>query len=180
MTTDVRIYPAALLATLREAAAGRMSSELMSITPTQRIDTMTATATSIVNAYSVILERMPRLCASGALTLVISSGLNRNTQQTMVPTSATSSETRSPCAMESTSPTSTEEYFANAPPRESTTRPNAMDVEEKTLMIVSALILEWCLTNVISTAQRMPNSSMALIWLCQPSTTPMAMPVSAL
>lgn len=47
-------------------------------------------------------------------------------------------------------------------------------------MIVSALILEWCFTNVMSTAQIRPNSSIALIWLCQPSTTPMAMPVSAL
>ena len=43
---------------------------------------------------------------------------------------------------ESTSPTSTEEYRANAPPCESTTRPSATDVEENTLMIVSALILE--------------------------------------
>ena len=144
------------------------------------MDTITATATSIVNAYSVIRERIPRLCASGALTLVISSGLNRKTQQTIVPTSASSSASKSPCATESTSPTSTEEYLANAPPRESTTSPSAIEVEENTLMIVSALILEWCFTNVMSTAQIRPNSSIALIWLCQPSTTPMAMPVSAL
>ena len=114
----------------------------MSITPTQRMETITATATSIVNAYSVIRERMPRLCASGALTLVMSSGLNRKIQQTTVPASASSSASKSLCATESTSPTSTEEYLANAPPRESTTRPSAIEVEENTLMIVSALILE--------------------------------------
>ena len=38
-----------------------------------------------------------------------------------------------------------------------------MDVEENTLMIVSALILELCLTNVMSTAQRMPKASIDTI-----------------
>ena len=157
-----------------------MSSELISITPTQRMDTMTATATRIVKPYSVSRARIPRLRASGELMLVTISGLKSTIQAISANASVIASAARSACVMESTSPTSTEEYLANAPPRESTTRPSAMDVDENTLMIVSALILELCLTQVMSTAQRTPKMSMAAIWFSQPSTTPMAMPVSAL
>ena len=55
-----------------------------------------------------------------------------------------------------------------------------MLVEENTLMMVSALILEWCLTKVMSTAQRMPKQSMGTIWSRAPSITPRATPVRAL
>ena len=48
------------------------------------METITATATSAVNAYSVSFVRMPRLLANGSLTLRSSSGLNKSAHRMIV------------------------------------------------------------------------------------------------
>ena len=69
-----------------------------------------ASATRIEKAYSQTRAGMPRLPASGAFTLVTSSGLKRNAQAAAVRRSAPSIQGRSPSAIASTSPTSRAEY----------------------------------------------------------------------
>lgn len=142
MMTLVRIYPAALLATLREAAAGRISSELMSITPTQRMETITATATSIVNAYSV----MRGTNAAALRQRRVDAGNEQRVKQENPADDRAGQrqQQRQQIALRHGKHVAHQhgEYLANAPPRESTTRPSAIEVEENTLMIVSALILE--------------------------------------
>ena len=63
---------------------------------------------------------------------------------------------------------------------DSTSTPAATDVDEKTLMIVSVDAAPVCLMRQISSAQTMPNTSIASKSLDTPSRIPSPMPVSAL
>ena len=63
---------------------------------------------------------------------------------------------------------------------DSTSTPAATDVDEKTLMIVSVDAAPVCLIRQISSAQTMPNTSIASKSLDTPSRMPSPMPVSAL
>ena len=86
---------------------------------------------------------------------------------------------RSPGVTARISPMSREEYFANFPPRARIKSPAAMEVEEKTEMMVSTEAEPLSLIRQIRIAQTTPKISMASRSLCIPSTMPRPMPVMA-
>ena len=166
-------------ARLRPAAAGRISSALISMTPTHRMESMTASATSTTKPHSISRVRMPLDRARKGSTLVISSALYRRNHRISVTPSASSRYSWSCGATARMSPISSEEYFANCPPRARISRPAAMEVEEKTEMMVSVEAEPDCLIRQIRIAHTTPKISMASRSFRRPRMIPRPMPVSA-
>ena len=126
---------------------------------------MTTTATRETKAYSTHLVLTPRLWARAGFTAVSSSLLYRSAQAPTPKGRASSSHSKSPSGTDTMSPASRAEYLAKLPFRDRISRPAAMPVEEKTLMMVSADAPPVRLMREIITAQSTPKMIMLISWL---------------
>ena len=105
---------------------------MISMTPTQRMASITAKATSTTKAHSTTRIWMPRERARDGETEVSSSWLYIRAQSRTPTGRAMARAARSAGVTVRISPISREEYLANLPPRARISRPAAMEVEEKT------------------------------------------------
>jgi len=169
------------LAIFLAEAAGSIRSEFISRMPTQRIDTVTTTAISNVNAISALKVFMPLLAAKEVLILVTRRLLYIANHNRIAIAIVANSIIISISDMPSKSPMRKDVYLLNPPhlPIDKTTTPNATDAEEKTPIIVSGEEIFDFFTKVIAIDKITEKIIIDHRGCFMPAIIPTAMPVSA-